>query len=207
MKQVLKCILFLVIIAGGFLIYFKIGDIKKNKLYEEIKNAWYVEITLDKINVRKDHYEDEEAIGKVKKGEIYKVLDIDTTSSSIYFWYKIDYKGEEGWIASGRKNHWLEDHNNPNDIQTPEIKFESNLYQVRSIDDINYKHLEVIEDSDDYEITHTVYHEIDLERFIDQYWILYTITDASGKSSSKMQKIEFEITPDEDRVEDFANYR
>ena len=37
----------------------------------------------------------------------------------------------------------------------------------------------------------------------DQYWIRYTITDASGKSSSKTQKIEFENRPASSEVKDF----
>jgi hypothetical protein len=55
-------------------------------------------------------------------------------------------------------------------------------------------------------ITHIVYHEVDALRGIDQYWIKYTITDASGKYSSKTQKIEFENKPSEDEVTSFAYY-
>ena len=97
--------------------------------------------------------------------------------------------------------------NNPNDIATPVIKYYDDVYKVVSIDDINYKHLEVVEDTDDYEITHIVYHEVKKSEFIDQYWILYTITDGAGKSSSKLQKIEFEEKPDESEVTDFSEYR
>ena len=62
------------------------------------------------------------------------------------------------------------------------------------------------DDKDDYKITHIVYHEVDALRGIDQYWIKYTITDASGKYSSKTQKIEFENKPSEDEVTSFAYY-
>lgn len=174
---------------------------------EEVKNGWYVEIIYDKpINVREISSTDGDSIGKVKKGEFYKVLDVDT-SSKIYNWYKIEYKDKEGWIASGKKVHWVNDVNNPNDIADPYVKYHDDIYKVVNIDSINYKHLEVVEDTDKYEITHKVYHEVDTTQNIDQYWILYTITDGAGKSSSKLQKIEFEEKPDESRVIDFALYK
>lgn len=200
-----KFFTFLFIVVLGVAGYFGFKKIKNDKYIEEVKNGWYVEVIYnDPINVRDMPSTDGENIGKAKKGEFYKVLDIDT-SKKIYNWYKIEYKGEEGWIASGKKVHWVKDVNNPNDIAVPEIKYYENVYKVVSIDDINYKHLEVIEDTDKYEITHKIYHEVNPSEFIDQYWIEYTITDGAGKSSSKLQKIEFEEKPDESKVLDFYN--
>ena len=200
-----KFFTFLFIVVLGVAVYFGFKKIKNDKYIEEVKNGWYVEIIYnDPINVRDMPSTDGENIGKAKKGEFYKVLDIDT-SKKIYNWYKIEFKGEEGWIASGKKVHWVKDVNNPNDIAVPEIKYYENVYKVVSIDDINYKHLEVIEDTDKYEITHVIYHEVNSSEFIDQYWIEYTITDGAGKSSSKLQKIEFEEKPDESKVLDFYN--
>ena len=203
MKKLFMFVLLIIIGVGGYTVYNKINEEKR---LEEIKKGWYVEITYnDPINVRDESSTKGKSIGQVKKGEIYKVLDINY-DGNIYNWYKIEYKNTEGWIASGKKKHWVNDVNNPVDIQTPEIKFYEDVYSVVSIDDINYKHLEVIEDTDDYEIEHVIYHEVDLSRYIDQYWILYTITDGAGKSSSKLQKIEFEEKPDESKVKDFAEY-
>lgn len=207
MKKMVTCFLILFLIFGGVGGYFLYKNIKEEKRIEEIKKGWYVEIIYkEPINVRESASSSSKAIGQVKNGEIYKVLDINVNNST-YYWYKIEYKDTEGWIASGRKIHWVNDVNNPTDIATPVIKFEDNVYKVVSINDINYKHLTVVEDTDIYEITHVIYHEVKPSQYIDQYWILYTITDGAGKSSSKMQKIEFEEKPDESQVLDFSKYK
>ena len=200
-------ILFLVIgiLVGG---YFLFKNMQENKRIEEIKNGWYIEVIHDDpINVRDKASTDGKTIGKVSKGEIYKVLNVDTESGTSYFWYKIEYKNTIGWVASGKKIHWVKDVNNPNDIQAPSIKFEDDVYKVVSIDDINYKHLTILDDRNDYKITHQIYHEVKPYENINQYWILYTVTDKSGKSDSKMQKIEFDIAPDESEVLDFATFK
>lgn len=207
MKKAVVCILLICLIVGGIGGYFYFKEIKEKKRIEEIKKGWYVEIIYDTpINVRDLPSTKGKELGKVEKGEIYKVLDVNT-DSSIYNWYKIEFEDTEGWIASGTKIHWVNDVNNPNDIAVPVIKYFEDVYNVVSIDDINYKHLEVVEDTDDYEITHVVYHEVVPSEHKDQYWILYTITDGAGKSSSKLQKIEFEERPDESKVTDFSEYR
>jgi len=207
MKKASIVILLILIIVGGFGGYSFYKDLKEKQRIEEIKKGWYVEIIYeDPINVRNVPSTNGKELGKVNKGEIYKVLDINT-ESNIYNWYKIEYGDTEGWIASGTKIYWVNDVNNPNDIAAPIIKYHEDVYRVVSIDDINYEHLEIVEDTDDYEIKHTVYHEVKKSEFIDQYWILYTITDGTGKSSSKLQKIEFEEKNKEDRVVDFKKYR
>ncbi len=207
MKAVGKCLLILLLIVGGVGGYIYYKDYQNKQRLEEIKKGWYVEIIKEYINVREsaDSYSDK--LGEVKMGEIYQVIEVDTETDPSYYWYKISYKNKEAWIASGKKKHWVKDYNNPIDIAIPIIKFYEDVYSVATIEDINYKHLEVIEDSDDYQITHKVYHEVKPYQNIDQYWILYTITDGSGKSSSKMQKIEFAIKPDESQVLDFNDYR
>ena len=100
----------------------------------------------------------------------------------------------------------MKDYNNPTDIAIPIIKFKEDEYHVVSIKDINYDHLITWDDRDDYKITHIIYHEVDEAKDINQYWIKYTITDASGKYSSKTQKIIFETVPDESEVVDFTEY-
>ena len=199
--------IFIVIVIIGLGAYFGIKQVMENKRIEEIKKGWYVEITYkEPIKVRDNYNTKGKEIGTVNKGEVYKVLEVNL-DSKIYYWYKIEYKNTTGWIASKRKSPWVNDVNNPTDIATPEIKFKSDVYKVRSIDDINYKHLTIVEDTDKYTITHKVYHEVKPAEFIDQYWIVYTITDGAGKSSSKTQKIEFDINPSEDEVLDFSEYK
>ena len=207
MRNFWLVLILLLVLVGSVGGYIGIKTLKENKRIAEIKKGWYVEIIHDEpINVREEPNSKGEKIGEVKKGEIYKAIDVKT-DGNIYYWYKIEYKDTEGWIASGKKIHWVKDNNNTIDIAVPYVKFKEDVYKVVSIDDINYKHLEVVEDTDDYEITHVVYHEVKPSEFIDQYWILYTITDGAGKSSSKMQKIEFEERPDESLVKDFLDYK
>ncbi len=207
MKNFGICMLLLLLLVGGIGGYFVFKNIRENKRIAAIKEGWYVEITYDQpINVREEPNAKSNSLGTVSKGEVYKVLDVDI-KSGVYNWYKIEYEKEVGWIASGKKKHWVNDVNNPNDIAVPEVKFHDPVYKVATIKDINYKHLEVVEDTDKYKITHVVYHEVDPIKEIDQYWIYYTITDGAGKSSSKMQKIEFEVTPEESQVKDFADFR
>ncbi len=202
-----RFLIFMVIVIVGVLTYFGIKQVMENKKISEIKKGWYVEITYDEpIRVRETANTKGKEIGAVNKGEVYKVLEVNL-DSNIYYWYKIAYKDTEGWIASRRNKPWVNDVNNPTDIAVPEVKFKNDVYKVRSIDDITYKHLEVVEDTDNYTITHKIYHEVKPSEFIDQYWILYTITDGAGKSSSKMQKIEFDIKPNEDAVLDFNDYK
>ena len=208
MKKFITCIIVLGVIFGGVAGYFLVKDMLNNKKIEEIKKGWYIEVIHDvPINVRDQASTKGKTLGTVSKGEVYKVLDVDTISSNTFFWYKIEYNNTKGYVASGRKIHWVNDYNNPNDIQVPTIRFKEGTYKVASIADINYKHLEVIEDTDDYKITHQIYHEVKPSEYIDQYWILYTITDGAGKSSSKMQKIEFDVKPDESQVLDFSEYK
>ncbi len=207
MKKFLVCLLLICLIGGGVGGYFYFKNIKDEERIAEIKKGWYVEVIYkDPVNVRSDANSKSELLGKTDKNGIYKALDVDI-SNNYYNWYKIEFKGKVGWIASGKKTPWVKDVNNPNDIADPIIKYYEDVYTVRSIDDINYKHLEIIEDSDDYKIEHVVYHEVNPSRFIDQYWILYTVTDRAGKSTSKLQKIEFAEKPDEARVIDFVEYK
>lgn len=206
MKNFFICLIVIIVLVGGVGGYIVFKNIKEEARLEEIKKGWYVEITNDYINVRDDAHANANQLGEVHKGEIYEVLDMNFDNTA-YYWYKIDYNGKEAWIASRRKSPFVNDYNNPTDIAVPEIKFYEDVYKVVSIDDINYKHLTVVEDRDEYEITHVIYHEYKPSEYIDQYWILYTVTDGVSKSSSKMQKIEFEEKPSEDRVLDFADYR
>lgn len=176
-------------------------------------NAWKVEITNDYVNVRKDHSVYETQIDKVYKGDTYKIIEIYLDDPN-YVWYKIELDGgSEGWIASGRNEPYVKEINNPNasseedyfvDYKKPILRFFEDTYKTESIDTITLDHLEIIEDSE-YEVTYEVYKE---EEPIDvpgpQYWIQYTVVDAFDNKTVKVQRIEFEITPPDDRVLDFS---
>ena len=176
-------------------------------------NAWKVEITNDYVNVRKDHSVYETQIDKVYKGDTYKVIEIYLDDPN-YVWYKIELDGgSEGWIASGRNEPYVKEINNPNasseddyfvDYKKPILRFFEDTYKTESIDTITLDHLEIIEDSE-YEVTYEVYKE---EEPIDvpgpQYWIQYIVVDAFDNKTVKVQRIEFEITPPDDRVLDFS---
>ena len=100
----------------------------------------------------------------------------------------------------------LSSHSYYDDVSiSPEQSFyEIMLIRPKTIDDINYDHLEVTDDKPGVTVTHKVYHEVNEEQNKDQYWILYIATDAVGKTTKKVQKIEFNKKPDESQVEDFT---
>lgn len=156
---------------------------------------WHVEITNDFINVRSEPGVYSRIVGKVEKGETYKVLDVNLDDKNYYWYYiEIDYFNT-GWIASDRKNPYLKDFNNPYDIIPPTIKYYEDVYYVKSIDDINYNHLEVT-DNTDYKIDHIVYYEEEQN----QYWITYTVTDSGENQTSTTQKIVFETEPNKNEL-------
>lgn len=69
--------------------------IQTNKRDETIKQ---LEVLNEEINIRTDATTKSEVIGKVKKGEIYTIL--DETTDEYYTWYKIKTENEiEGYIA------------------------------------------------------------------------------------------------------------
>lgn len=206
MKKFLIIVIILLVITGGIGGYFYIKDAKEKARIAEIKEGWYVEVLEDDVNIRAKGSANGTILGKTKKGDIYAVNDVDVAGNT--YWYEIDYDGTPAFIFSSEKYKYVKDVNNPNDIATPTIKFFDKIYYVDSIDDINYDHLEVWDDRPGAEVTHQVYHETGVDingNIIDQYWIQYTVTDKEGKSSSKVQKIEFNKRPSEDRVLDFKD--
>ncbi len=197
----------IIILIVGILGYFTISKLADKIRMNNIKKGWHVQITNDYINIRSDHNAASAKLGEVKKDEIYKVIEIYLDNST-YFWYKIEINNKTtGWISSGKSNPFLKDINNPDDIKTPEIKIKESEYHVYSIDKINYKHLQVIDDRNDYTITHKIYHEVDSANKTDQYWIKYIVTDKSGKSSAKLQQVTFDVTPNESLVSPFSEIR
>lgn len=190
------------IVVGFFAVKFVLGVMEDARI-KKIKEGWHIEVVNDYIKVRKEPDRNSSELGEVKKGEVYKVDDYENHNGN--FWYHVEYeKGKWGWVANPIGKDYLNDTNNEDDIKAPSIKFNDAVYYVDSIDDINYDHLEVTDDKPGVTVTHKVYHEVNEEQNKDQYWILYTATDAVGKTTKKVQKIEFNKKPEESQVEDFT---
>lgn len=210
MKKFLVIVLVLLIIVVGVTGYFKIKNEQKEKILADIKKGWYVEILADEVNIREKGSRESNSLRMAQKGEVFKVLDIDILGDN-NFWYKIEFDDEQvGFIFNSSKYNYLEDFNNPKDVAIPILKFYDPIYYVNSIDDINYDDLEVWDDKPNYEITHKVFHETGIDfngKNIDQYWIQYTVTDGAGNQVSKVQKIEFNQRPSEDRVYNFLELK
>ena len=188
MKKLLIVILILLLAAGGFGAYYYFSGKANERDIEEIKKGWHIEVESDYINIRKEASATADILGEVKKGEVYKVVDVETVGNT--YWYKIEYeKDKYGWIFNSSSSDYLDDVNNPEDIAAPTLKFYESIYY---------------DDKPGVTITHKVYHEVNSETGKDQYWIQYTATDAVGKSVSKVQKIEFNERPSEEEVLDFA---
>lgn len=206
-----KFLKFILLVIVGFGLYFggryAYTTLKENKRISEAKKGWYVEIITSEIKIRDHATRNSNELGVVYEGEIFKVLEYseDETEEN-YYWYRIRLRnGGSGWIAQNKSLTFLKDYNDPehHDYAYPHLSFNENVYYVVSIDDINYKHLTVTDDRDDFTVSHEVFHEVDELKGINQYWIQYTVTDASGKSYSKVQKIVFEVTPPESKVKPF----
>lgn len=210
-KILLIIIVILILGVGGYILYSKKAEEKR---IAEIKKGWYIEVAIDYINVREDASSLSTRLSKVKKGEVYKVLDlVNKKKEKECYWYHIELKdGAKGYVCNPKgdppKTKYLNDYNDPNDLYTPTIKYTESVYKVDSIDKITYDHLILWDDHDGYEVTHKVYHENEKcdskSDGIEKYWIKYTITDKEGKSASTTQKIEFEEKPEESKVLNFC---
>ena len=207
MKKLIILIVFLAATYGGYVV---VSNILENK------NAWKVQIINEYVNVRETPSATANNLGTIYLSEEYKVLEIYEKDKK-FIWYKIEYKDENSaWIASSREVPYVKEINNPNkvkqedyviDYKRPVIKFLEEVVIFRNINNINYDHLEIIEDSE-YTITHEVYFE---EKPIDkkesQYWIKYTVIDANDNKDTKIQRIEFNENPSIDEVLLFENIR
>lgn len=210
-SRIFLVILFLLVLAGGG--YYLYNKKKEEERVAEIKKGWYIEVVNDFINVREDASSLSLKLGKVKKGQVFKVLDLkDKKKDKECYWYHIEYKGDQtGYVCNPKdekKTKYLNDYNDPNDLYTPKISYKEEVYKVKSIDKITYDHLTLWDDHDDYKVTHKVYHEKEKcdskSDGIEKYWIRYTITDATGKNASTTQRIEFTEKPEESKVADFC---
>ena len=201
MKKFIITLLILSFIAvGGYYFYTKVFN-KTEKI--DPSKDFYVEVTNEYINIREESKQLSNNLGRVKKGEKYLVYDVNSSDGS-YIWYKIKYdKDKYGWIANKKGSPYLNEYNNPEDVSNPTIKILYLPYQAKNINSIGFENLEVWDDKGTPEITYEIYHEVKESEGIDQYWILYTVTDEVGKTSQKLGSIEFETKPSEYLVKDF----
>lgn len=201
MKKFIVTLLILGFIAvGGYYFYTKVFN-KTEKI--DPSKDFYVEVTNEYINIREESKQLSNNLGRVKKGEKYLVYDVNTSDGS-YIWYKIKYdKDKYGWIANKKGSPYLNEYNNPEDVSNPTIKILYLPYQAKNINSIGFENLEVWDDKGTPEITYEIYHEVKESEGIDQYWILYTVTDEVGKTAQKLGSIEFETKPSEYLVKDF----
>lgn len=201
MKKFIVTLLILGFIAvGGYYFYTKVYN-KVEKI--DPSKDFYVEVTNEYINIREESKQLSNNLGRVKKGEKYLVYDVNTSDGS-YIWYKIKYdKDKYGWIANKKGSPYLNEYNNPEDVSNPTIKILYLPYQAKNINSIGFENLEVWDDKGTPEITYEIYHEVKESEGIDQYWILYTVTDGVGKTAQKLGSIEFETKPSEYLVKDF----
>lgn len=201
MKKFIITLLILSFIAvGGYYFYTKVFN-KTEKI--DPSKDFYVEVTNEYINIREESKQLSNNLGRVKKGEKYLVYDVNSSDGS-YIWYKIKYdKDKYGWIANKKGSPYLNEYNNPEDVSNPTIKILYLPYQAKNINSIGFENLEVWDDKGTPEITYEIYHEVKESEGIDQYWILYTVTDEVGKTAQKLGSIEFETKPSEYLVKDF----
>ena len=175
------------IVVGFFAAKFVLGVMEDARI-KKIKEGWHIEIVNNYIKVRKEPDRNSSELGEVKKGKVYKVDDYENHNGN--FWYHVEYeKGKWGWVANPVGKDYLNDTNNKDDIKAPTIKFNDAVYYVDSIEDINYDHLEVTDDKPGVTVTHKVYHEVNEEQNKDQYWILYTATDAVVRLLKRYKKL------------------
>lgn len=82
-----------------------------NDIYKEstiqANSDFQIKIINEYINIRSSSNIEGEVLGTVNKGDIYNVLDISSTENHI--WYKIDYKGKKGYIASPKDKPYIEE--------------------------------------------------------------------------------------------------
>lgn len=214
MKKAFTAFIIIMLLGGIFLVG---KSIYKKKAYDnyikEIEKGWHVEILTDILNVREYPTKYSNALKTVEKGEKFKVLEFKEDEAGNYYWYKIEFydKTLPGWVANNTKGTYLKDVGNKEDIAIPIIQFHSDPLKVLNIESINPSklvkngELYVWDDRNDYEITFTIYHETEDYKGEDNYWIQWKIEDKSGKSSTKLQAITFEETPDESLVKPFTD--
>lgn len=107
-KKLFIIVLFFTIelVSTIILTFFNNKDIYKETIIQA-NSEFQIRIINDYINIRESQSTESKIIGEVMKDDIYNVLDV--YGGENYIWYKIDYKGQIGYIASDRKNPYIEE--------------------------------------------------------------------------------------------------
>lgn len=88
-----------------------INIVNQKDIYKETiiqaNSEFQIEIINNYINIRKETNTESAILGAVTEGDIYNVLDI--IGDNNYIWYKIDYKGTIGYIASPREEPYIKE--------------------------------------------------------------------------------------------------
>lgn len=243
MKKIIKFVIVLAIIGCG--VYFPLNMIRdKNRetaRINNIKDGMYLEVVYEdttecktrfQLSNQESNVENEDCkkvelavreaptqaskeIGTAKKGELYKIVEVEETDPK-YVWFRVVYqknwkdKYQEGYIAQPRSSQikYVEPYGVEFDYSAPTLSYNEEEYKVDSIDDIKYDQLVVWDDQPGYKITHEVYIErTPVDRPGPQYWVKWIVTDKKGKSTSKIQRIIFKYPPSDSKVKDFSTIR
>ena len=82
-----------------------------NDIYKEtiiqVNSDFQIKVINKYINIRSSSNLESKVLGSVNKGDIYNVLDISNTEKHI--WYKINYKGKTGYIASPKEEPYIKE--------------------------------------------------------------------------------------------------
>lgn len=86
--------------------YLNNKDIYKETIIQA-NSEFQIRVINDYINIRESSSTESNILGEVMKGDIYNVLEV--YGGENYIWYKIDYKGQIGYIASDRNEPYVEE--------------------------------------------------------------------------------------------------
>jgi hypothetical protein len=247
MKKLIKFLLVIAII--GCAVYFPIKGIRdKNReqaRLDKIKEGMYIKIVYEdttecktrfqlsnqdsnvqneeckkiELAVREAPTQASKELGKAKKDEIYKVVEVEETDEN-YVWFRIVYqknwkdKYQEGYIAQPRssKTKYVEPYGIEFDYSAPTIACKdydcTKDYEVESIDDINTDDVIAWDDQEGKKVTFEVFIEREpTDRPGPQYWVKWTVTDKKGKSASVKQRVIFKFPPSDSKVKDFSQIK
>ncbi len=106
-KTIITVLILIIELISIIVILFK----NNNDIYKETiiqaNSDFQIKVINNYINIRSSSNIEGEVLGTVNKGDIYNVLDI--TSTEHHIWYKINYKGKKGYIASPREEPYIKE--------------------------------------------------------------------------------------------------
>lgn len=151
-------------------------------------------VIIEKINIRKDATTSSEKIGIVEKGSLFDVIDYETDDYYIWLHIKTD-NNIEGYIATERKNPYVEFINGTIDVEKPILELLNNSIEVENraslTEDVIKNNIRYSDDSGEAIITFSVDYE-DTKTFgKNQYVLKIKVADKSGNVIEKQTKVKF----------------